>query len=235
MSPTVFVIDDDAAVRDSLARLLEAHRLPVRTYDSAEGFLAALHPTAAGCLVLDVRLPRMSGPELQATLAARGIRLPIIFLTGQGDIPTSVRTLQAGALDFLEKPVAGELLLERVRGALRLEVKQRRERAQTTRARARYAQLTPREREVMGLLVAGQSSKEIARRLGISHRTVEIHRGRVMHKMHAANLIELAAAAQASDGSTDLSTTATRLARNSGIAAPHARPGNPPGEEGPEG
>jgi FixJ family two-component response regulator len=201
MSPTVFVIDDDAAVRDALGRLLEAHRLQVRTYDSAEGFLAALRPTTSGCLVLDVRLPRMSGPELQAALAARGIRLPIIFLTAQGDIPTSVRTLQAGALDFLEKPVAGELLVDRVRAALRVEAKQRRERAQTTRARVRFAQLTPREREVMGFLVAGQPSKEIARRLGISHRTVEIHRTRVMHKMHATNLIELAAAAAACDGS----------------------------------
>jgi FixJ family two-component response regulator len=147
--------------------------------------------------VLDVRLPGMSGPELQAALAARGVRLPIIFLTAQGDIPTSVRAVQAGAIDFLEKPVAGDLLVQRVRGALRIDGQQRKEQAQATRAQVRYAQLTPREREVMGLLVAGQSSKEIARRLGISHRTVEIHRTRVMHKMHATNLIELAAAAAA--------------------------------------
>jgi FixJ family two-component response regulator len=216
MSPTVFVIDDDAAVRDALGRLLEAHHLQVRTYDSAEGFLAALRPTDSGCLVLDVRLPRMSGPELQATLAARGIRLPIIFLTAQGDIPTSVRALQAGAMDFLEKPVAGELLVERVRAALHVEAAQRRAQAQAKRARVRYAQLTPREREVMGLLVAGQSSKEIARRLGISHRTVEIHRTRVMHKMHATNLIELAAAAAACDGSLDPGSRAARPASGPG-------------------
>jgi FixJ family two-component response regulator len=209
MSPTVFVIDDDAAVRDSLERLLEAHRLQVRTYESAEGFLAALRPKASGCLVLDVRLPRMSGPELQATLAARGIRLPIIFLTAQGSISTSVRALQAGAVDFLEKPVAGDLLLERVRAALRIETKQRRQQAQVTRARARYAQLTPREREVMGFLTAGQSSKEIARRLGISHRTVEIHRTRVMHKMQVTNLIELAAAAKACGASPEPDSPAT--------------------------
>jgi FixJ family two-component response regulator len=210
MSQTVFVIDDDAAVRDSLGRLLEAHRLPVRTYDSAEAFLAALRPTASGCLVLDVRLPRMSGPELQTTLAARGFHLPIIFLTGQGDVPTSVRALQAGALDFLEKPVPGELLLERVRAALRLESKQRREEARAQRARARYAQLTPREREVMSLLVAGQPNKEIARRLGISHRTVEIHRTRVMHKMHVVNLLELAASAAVCDSSPDSGSRARR-------------------------
>ena len=203
MSPTVFVIDDDAAVRDSLGRLLEAHRLHVRSYGSAEEFLGALRPTASGCLVLDVRLPRMSGPDLQAALASRGVRLPIIFPTAQGDVPTSVRALQAGALDFLEKPVAGDLLLDRVRAALRMEAKQRREQAQLRRARARYVQLTPREREVMGLLTAGHSSKEIARRLGISHRTVEIHRTRVMHKMRATNLIELAAAAAACDGVPD--------------------------------
>ena len=203
MSPTVFVIDDDAAVRDALGRLLEAHRLQVRTYDSAEEFLAALRPTASGCIILDVRLPRMSGPELQAALAARDVHLPIIFLTAQGDIPTSVRALQAGALDFLEKPVPGERLLERVRAALRVEAKLRREQGQTNRAWLRYAQLTPREREVMGLLAAGQSSKEIARQLGISHRTVEIHRTRVMHKMQAKNLIELAAAAAACGSSPD--------------------------------
>jgi two-component system response regulator FixJ len=199
MSPTVFVVDDDPAVRDSLERLLEAHGLQARAYDSAEAFLAAMHPTATGCLVLDVRLPGMSGPELQAALAARGVRLPIIFLTAQGDIPTSVRAVQAGAIDFLEKPVAGDLLVQRVRGALGIDAQQRKEQAQATRAQVRYAQLTPREREVMGLLVAGQSSKEIARRLGISHRTVEIHRTRVMHKMRATNLIELAAAAAACD------------------------------------
>jgi FixJ family two-component response regulator len=216
MSPTVFVIDDDAAVRDALGRLLEAHRLQVRTYDSAEGFLAALRPTASGCLVLDVRLPGMSGPELQAALAARGSHLPIIFLAAQGDIPTSVRALQAGALDFLEKPVAGHLLLERVRGALRVEAKQRREQAQVLRARVRYAQLTPREREVMGFLVVGQSSKDIARRLCISHRTVEIHRARVMHKMHAANLIELAGAAAACDSSPEPGSRPARPASGPG-------------------
>jgi FixJ family two-component response regulator len=232
MSPTVFVIDDDAAVRDSLGRLLEAHRLQVRTYESAEGFLAALRPTTSGCLVLDVRLPRMSGPELQARLAARGMRLPIIFLTAQGDIPTSVRALQAGAVDFLEKPVAGDLLLERVRAALRTEAKQRREQAQLTRARARYAQLTPREREVMGFLTAGQSSKEIARRLGISHRTVEVHRTRVMHKMQVTNLIELAAAAQASDDLAPPRTAEARPAPEPGASAPQPQGRGTEGEDG---
>jgi len=215
MSPAVFVIDDDDAVRESLTRLLEAHRLQVRSYGSAEEFLGALRPNASGCLLLDVRLPRMSGPELQATLAARGMRLPIIFLTGQGDIPMSVRALQAGALDFLEKPVAGELLVERVRAALRAEAKQRREEAHVESARVSYMQLTPREREVMGFVAAGHSSKEIARRLGISHRTVEIHRTRVMHKMHATNLIELAAAAAACNGLPDAGPSDARPARKS--------------------
>jgi len=197
MTGTVFVVDDDAAVRDALVQLLEADGLRAKACASAEAFLAACRPGRAGCVVLDVRLPGISGLELQRALAARGIRLPIIFLTGHGDVATSVRALKAGALDFLEKPVQGEELLAHVRNALQLNARDQREQADKTAAQARLARLTPREREVMPMVLAGHPNKEIARRLGISHRTVEIHRTRVLQKMGAATPLELAAVAQA--------------------------------------
>jgi FixJ family two-component response regulator len=196
MSATVFVVDDDPAVRDALVQLLEADGFRAEAYPSAEAFLAAYRRRRAGCVVLDVRLPGMSGPELQHALAARGLRLPVIFLTGHGDVATSVRALKAGALDFLEKPAQGEELLARVRNALEANARDRREEAGRAAAQARLARLTARELEVMQLVLAGHPNKEIAQRLGISHRTVEIHRTRVMHKMDAATPLELAAVAQ---------------------------------------
>jgi RNA polymerase sigma factor (sigma-70 family) len=195
--PTVFVVDDDAAVRDGLALLLDTAGLKVRTYDGASAFLAACAPDHAGCLILDVRMPEMTGPELQAELTRRGIDLPIIFLTAHGDIPTTVQAIKGGAIDFLTKPVVGAELLERVRAALEKSA-QLRERASAARTlRERLEGLTRREREIMQLVAAGLPNKEIARSLGISHRTVEVHRARVMQKTGVTNLVELSRLAEA--------------------------------------
>lgn len=190
---TVFLIDDDAAVRDALELTLTMAGLDVEAYASAEAFLQQWVPGRAGCLVLDVEMPGMSGLQLQQALAARDIRLPILFLSGHGDIPMAVRALKAGAVDFLPKPCRGSKLLERVREALALDAVERRESARRASVLQRFERLTPREREVMEAVVSGQSSKEVARDLGLSYRTVEIHRARVMDKMTAGSLPELVA------------------------------------------
>jgi FixJ family two-component response regulator len=179
---TVFVVDDDAAVRDGLAALLEGAGLAVETYASAEAFLAALRPDRYGCLLLDVKMPGMSGTELQAELARCGVQLPIIFLTAHGDIPTSVQAVKAGAVDFFTKPPDGAMLIERVRAAV----------GRVAHLQECLAGLTTREREVMARAATGQSNKTIAQALGISHRTVEVHRARVMHKLGARSVLELA-------------------------------------------
>lgn len=199
-APSVYVVDDDAAVRDGIVLLCEAAGLPVETFASAELFLDACYPDMTGCLLVDVRMPGMSGPQLQEELLRRGISLPIIFLTAHLDIPTTVATIKAGAVDYLTKPVNGRLLVEHVNSAIAhgLEIRER-ERKQHT-LRERLASLTEREREVMMLAIAGHSNKEIARILGISHRTVELHRARVMHKTGAAHIIDLARMVDACGG-----------------------------------
>lgn len=196
-APTVYVVDDDAAVRDGLALLLDTAGLSVETYDGAGAFLTAYAPGRAGCLVLDVQMPEMSGPELQAELNRRGIDLPVIFLTAHGDIPTTVRAMKGGAVDFLTKPVVGTQLLERVHAALEQSARLRQQAGVTESLRERLEGLTRREREIMMLVAAGHANKEIARRLGISHRTVEVHRARVMQKTGATNLVELSRMAAA--------------------------------------
>jgi len=198
VSGTVYVVEDDAAVRDALAQLLEGRRFRVKLFDSAERFLEVCEPGQAGCLLLDLRLPGMSGIDLQEILAARGIALPIIFLTGHGDVPSSVRALRAGAVDFLQKPADGRTLLARVNEALARDAADRSERATRDAAREALQELTARELDVLPLILAGRTSKDIARRLGISHRTVEIHRMRVMSKTGAKTLLELAAIARSS-------------------------------------
>jgi RNA polymerase sigma factor (sigma-70 family) len=195
--PKVFVVDDDAAVRDSLSLLLETAGLQAETYASAEAFLGALRTDWSGCVVLDVRMPGMAGPALQTELSRRGVQLPIIFLTAHGDIPTSVQAMKAGAVDFLTKPVNGALLLERVHAALARNNHERKREAGRRTLRARLALLTVREREILALAVAGQPNKEIARHLGISYRTVEVHRSRILLKAGATSLIELARLAAA--------------------------------------
>jgi two-component system response regulator FixJ len=191
MNSIVFVVDDDAAMRDALAQLLEAAGLQVETHASGPDFLAVYGENRPGCLLLDMAMPGMTGLEVQAALTARGIAIPILFLTGHGDIPMAVHAVQEGAVDFLEKPIQGAMLLERVRRALQMDEEWRQLRVTTEAIQQRHARLSPREREVMALTVTGLTSKEIARQLGISPRTVEVHRTHVMHKMDAANLAEL--------------------------------------------
>jgi FixJ family two-component response regulator len=191
-APIVFIIDDDAAVRDSLSLLCETADLEVECHESPESFLRAYRPERTGCLILDVRMGRMSGPELHAELNRRGSQLPIIYLTAYGDIPMTVRAMKAGAADFLTKPVDGALLLERVRAALRQHRDLLAQQEKTAAHCRRLALLTPREREVMMHALSGYASKTIAKRLGISHRTVEIHRARVLQKTGTSNMLELA-------------------------------------------
>jgi FixJ family two-component response regulator len=195
---TVFIVDDDAAVRDGLAMLLDTAGLTVETYDRATAFLAACSAPRTGCLILDVRMPEMTGPELQAELKRRGIELPIIFLTAHGDIPTTVQAMKQGATDFLTKPVVGSELLERVQAALETSAQLNQQASVTQALRERLEGLTQRELEVMKLVADGLANKEIARNLGISHRTVEVHRARVMQKTGATNLVELSRLAEAS-------------------------------------
>lgn len=188
---TVFVVDDDAAMRDSLRWLLEAARLNVQTFDSAEAFLAIARPDASGCLVLDVQMPGLSGPELMDELKQRHIDLPILFLSGHGDIPTVVRAMKGGAVDFLQKPYDNAQLLQRIEQALALDVASRDSRRRERQRSQRLDALTSREREILEQVVAGRSNKEVGRTLGISYKTVEAHRGRLMRKMGAVSFAAL--------------------------------------------
>ena len=191
MSQTVFVVDDDEAMRDALSQLLETAGLRVEVYADGPGFLAAYDAGRPGCLLLDMAMPGMTGLEVQAALKSRGLEIPIIFLTGHGDIPMAVRAVQGGAVDFLEKPVKGATLVNRVQQALKLDEEWRYTKSRTLDVLKCYARLSKREKEVMALTVSGLTSKEIGRQLDISPRTVEVHRTHVMHKMAAANVAEL--------------------------------------------
>jgi FixJ family two-component response regulator len=188
----VFVVDDDAAVRDSLTMLLETADYAVTTFPSADDFLDSCTSSTQGCIILDVNMPDMDGPTLQEELIRRDLRLTVIFLSGQGTIPVTVRTIKAGAMDFLTKPVDGLLLLAHVQKALEQSALLQKQAEASQSANARLTALTEREREVMMLAIAGHTSKEIGQRLAISYRTVEIHRAHVMQKTGASNLLELA-------------------------------------------
>jgi len=195
--PTVFLVDDDDAVRDSLALLLDTMGLRTVAYPSAAAFLKNYKPCQPGCLVLDIRMPSMSGMELQAALAAQSMSIPIIFLSGHGNVSMSARAFRSGAVDFLEKPFDEHVLLQRIKEAIRLDQMNREAAARQHAVNTRMAALTPREREVLLLIVAGHSNKEIARHLELSTRTIETHRGHIMEKTGAhslADLIELALA-----------------------------------------
>jgi len=193
--PVVFLVDDDHGVRETLRQLLEHEGLLVKSYPAAQAFLDDYDPAVPGCLVLDVRMPGMSGLELQEILAERQIKIPIIFITGYGDVPMSVKALKAGAVDFLQKPCRRQSLLECVSRAMAEDRHSRQDNIQRIAIRNRFSRLTPREREIMEFIVVGKSNKEIAKELNISHRTVEIHRARVFDKMEANSLPDLIAMA----------------------------------------
>jgi RNA polymerase sigma factor (sigma-70 family) len=189
--PTVFIVDDDLAVARSLRWLIETVRLQVQTFSSAQAFIDGYDPARSGCLVLDVRMPGMSGLELQERLSAQRIRVPIIFITGHGDVQMAVRAVQAGAFDFIEKPFNDQDLLDRIQRAIAFDAEQRGREAQHAQLRALFASLTPREREVLDLVVEGLSNKAVANALGLSAKTVEVHRAKVMEKMHARSVSDL--------------------------------------------
>ena len=188
---TIFLVDDDQGMRDSLSLILELAGYRVKSFDSPMAFLDAFVPEERGCLLLDQRMPEMSGLDLQDVLLERGCLLPIIFLSAFGDVPTTVRAIQGGAIDFLEKPATTEVLLQRIQAALAEDQRRREEAATEQTILERFRQLTPREHEVLILTTQGLTNKDIARQLGISPRTVENHRARMMEKMGAANLAEL--------------------------------------------
>jgi FixJ family two-component response regulator len=184
-------VDDDDAVRGALRLLMKSVGLTAVTYPSAQAFLDAYAPEQPGCLVLDVRMPGMSGLELQHQLNARGAVVPVIFITGPGDVPMAVDAMQHGAFDFVQKPFRDQELLERVHRALAKDRETRHQLRETDGIRRRFASLTPREREVMLLIVQGKANKVMAGDLDVSQRTVEIHRARVMEKMEARSLAQL--------------------------------------------
>jgi FixJ family two-component response regulator len=213
-APVVFIVDDDPGVRDALRRLITSVGLAAEVFATAQAFLTARRPDAPGCLVLDVRLPGLSGLDLQRELAAIDASLPIIFLTGYGDIPMSVRAMKAGAVEFLTKPFREQDLLDAIRHAIDRDRVARTERRELTELRHRYGSLTPRERDVLAGVIAGLLNKQIAAELGTSEVTVKEQRGHVMQKMQAGSVAELV-------------RTAARL----GIA-PAARPGQGPSPPG---
>ena len=188
---TIFIVDDDPSIRFALENLISSIGQQVETYAAAQDFLRDCPPNPVGCLVLDVQMPGLSGLDLQSELSHAGIHLPIIFLTGHGDIPTTVRAMKAGAVEFLTKPVSDSELLAAINQALERDRLAQVNRADLTELRQRYDQLTPKEREVMGLVVQGLLNKQIALRLNNSEITIKQHRGKVMQKMRAQSLVDL--------------------------------------------
>jgi FixJ family two-component response regulator len=191
IEPTVFVIDDDKAVRSAIRNLLESVGMRVETFNSPQDFLKADRKNVPGCLVLDVRLQGISGLDFQKQLAAAKIEIPIIFITGHGDIPMTVQAMKAGAVDFLTKPFRDQDFLDAIQKAVERDRDGRAQEAEVTESRRRFNSLTPREREVMALVVAGNLNKQIAAGLGTSETTAKIHRGHVMKKMQVQSLPDL--------------------------------------------
>jgi FixJ family two-component response regulator len=187
----VFVVDDDPSMRRSLETLLRSVGLDVRLFSSAQEFMQAKRPDAPGCLVLDVRLPGMSGLAFQEELAKTGVAIPVIFISGHGDVPMTVRAMKAGAVEFLTKPFDDQVLLDAIHAAIERDRARHRDAASLAALMARYRQVTERERQVMKLVVAGRVNKQIAAELGLSLVTVKVHRGQVMRKMLAKSVAEL--------------------------------------------
>jgi len=200
--PTVVVIDDDASMRRVLAKLLNSVGLQVEAFDSAAAFLESSYQDAAGCLILDVRLPGLSGLDLQAELAREDIRIPVIFITGHADVPMSVKAMKAGASDFLTKPFRDQDLLDAVTAALERDRKRRVEEKQSASLLSRFQELKSREQEVMRHVTSGLMNKQIAHEMQLSEITVKIHRGNVMRKMGARSLAELVRMSDALKGSS---------------------------------
>ena len=191
LSACVYVVDDDSAVRGALQLLFKSIGMKVVTCDSAQSFLDRHANESFGCVLLDVRMPGMSGPTMQRELTVRGSILPVIFITGHGDVPMAVEAMQQGAFDFLQKPFRDQDLIERVQRALAKDQSNRVELSEQAKVRERFDSLTPREREVLALVTSGKANKVMAADLNVSQRTVEIHRARVMEKMHASSLAQL--------------------------------------------
>jgi len=192
----VYVIDDDRLMRGALSTLFRSVELGVKTFSSATEFLQHALPAVPSCLILDIRMPRLSGLDLQAELGRLGINMPVIFITGYGDIPMSVRAMKAGAVDFLTKPFRDQEMVDAVTAALQRDRKRRSEEESHSEVQVRFASLTQRERQIMGLVTGGLMNKQVAARIGISERTVKIHRGNLMRKMQAKSLAELVVMAQ---------------------------------------
>lgn len=192
MFPTVYIIDDDHAIRDALTLMIAQENIQVMAFESAQAFLAHCPQDCYGCAIIDYRMPEIDGLQLQEELTKRNILLPVIFLTGHGNIPTSVKAMKAGAVDFLTKPVRREKLISIVTAAMMASEKSRAENVICKEAEKCIASLTEREYDVMLLAIQGHHNKEIARKLGISHRTVEIHKSNIMHKTGANHVLDLA-------------------------------------------
>jgi len=195
--PIVFVVDDDASMRQALARLLQSVQLRVEVFASPQEFLQSERPNVPSCLVLDVRLPGLSGLDFQAELAKADVRIPIVFITGHGDIPMSVRAMKAGAVDFLAKPFRDQDLLDAVTAAIQRDQKRREHENAMTDLRAHFSSLTPREGEIMALVASGLMSKQIAAEVGLSEITVKVHRSHLMKKMGARSVADLVRMAEA--------------------------------------
>ncbi|MHC4758401.1 MAG: response regulator transcription factor [Planctomycetota bacterium] len=189
--PTVFIVDDEKAMRESLRTLMETVGLNAQTYSSADEFLKDYDEKIHGCLVVDVRLPGMSGLELQAKLVQEKIELPVIIITGHGDVPMAVQAMKLGALNFIEKPFRDQVLLDNIQKAIDLDEKIRNEQNKYVQSKRKLEQLTPREKEIMNFLVTGKPNKAIAFELGISQKTVDFHRANILKKMNVDSVVEL--------------------------------------------
>ncbi|MEX0606840.1 MAG: response regulator [Halofilum sp. (in: g-proteobacteria)] len=222
--PTIHVVDDDSTTRSTLSDLIRSAGMSERYYNNAGEFLRSAERALPGCILLELALPDMSGLELQSTLGRSGYRPPIIFVTSHGDVPSAVQAMRGGAVDFMAKPVADDRLLDNVRKAVALDLKRRRKAARRATVRARLDLLTRRERQVLDGVVDGRSNKEIGRDLGISYKTVELHRGNMMAKLHAESIAQLVRFAL--DGAITSRPTGDREAQRStaGASAPAPAP-----------